>query len=163
MTAPLLFAALALAAQAPAAPALSGSYDCMIERQSVVTETGVQSGNVVNFEGADRENWRFVVRLRENRNAAPQVEVRWRTNPIQIAGTHAAIDVAPGHLAFVAMSRPPCMFTETNCMALIQLSASPGGGAAFTIMPTGLFGDGNTGRTQLHVIFTGVCRRQNGS
>jgi hypothetical protein len=146
-------------AQPAAAAALTGRYDCTIERQAVITETGVQPGDAVSFEGADRGNWRFAVRLRENRNAAPGIEVSWPANPIQIAGTHAALDVGPGHLAFIAMARGPCMFTETNCMALIQLSARADGSAAFTIMPTGLAGDERTGRTQLHVIFTGVCRR----
>jgi hypothetical protein len=148
---------------AMAAAVLSGSYDCTFERQSIVTEAGVQPGAVVNFEGADRANWRFAARVRETRNAAPQVEIAWPANPIQIAGTHAAIDVGPGHLAFVAMAPRPCMLTETNCLALIQLSARADGGAAFTIMPTGLSGNEASGRTQMHVIFTGSCRRQNGS
>jgi hypothetical protein len=146
-----------------AAAALSGTYDCTFERQAIITEAGVQPGAAVNFEGADRDNWRFSVRLRENRNAAPQVEITWPANPIQVAGTHAAIDVAPGHYAFVAMAAGPCMFTETHCMALIQLSARADGSAAFTIMPTGLAGDEASGRSQLHVVFTGSCRRQSGS
>jgi hypothetical protein len=150
-------------ALAMAASALSGSYDCTIERQAVVTEAGVQPGNAVSFPEAERDNWRFSVRLRENRNAAPQVEVRWPANPIQIAGTHPALDMAPGHVAFIAMARGPCMFTETNCMSLIQLSAREEGGAFFTIMPAGLSRDEAGVRTQLHVIFTGACRPQNGS
>jgi hypothetical protein len=146
-----------------AAAVLSGTYDCTFEHQAIITEAGVQPGAAVNFEGADRDNWRFSARLRENRNAAPEVEITWPANPIQIAGTHAAIDVGPGHYAFVAMNAGPCMLTETHCMALIQLSARADGGAAFTIMPTGLSGDESHGRTQFHVIFTGTCRRQNGS
>lgn len=151
--------ALLLAATA----ALSGSYDCLIDRQVVINENGVQPGAVVNLDGGEGEAWRFNVRLIEHRNAATQVEVRWPANPIQIAGTQASLDLGPGHLAFLAMSPPPCMFTEANCMALVQLSARADGSAAFTIMPTGLAGDESSGRTQLHVIFTGACRRQGGS
>ena len=148
---------------AAAAGTLSGTYDCSFERQAVVDESGVQPGAVVNFEGEDRDNWRFSVRMRENRNGPPQFIVTWPANPIQIAGTHTGIDLAPGHVAFVAISPPPCMFTEINCMALVQLSARADGSAAFTIMPTGLAGDETSGRTQFHVVFTGSCRRQNGS
>jgi len=145
-------------AMAMLAASLPGNYDCAIERQIVVTETGVQPGDVIQFPEAEREAWRFSMRVRTPRNAAAQVELLWSANPIQIAGTHAAVDLAPSHLAFMAMARGPCMFTETNCMALIQLSARDDGSAAFTIMPAGL-----AGPTQLHVIFIGSCRRQNGS
>ena len=155
-----MVAALLLAA---AAGTLSGPFDCTFERQAVVDESGVQSGAVVNFEDEDRDNWRFSVRIQENRNRPPQFIVTWPANPIQIAGTHTGIDLAPGHVAFVAISPPPCMFTEINCMALVQLSARADGSAAFTIMPTGLAADETGGRTQFHVIFTGSCRRQNGS
>jgi hypothetical protein len=152
-----------LIALAAAAATLSGSYDCTFDHQAIVTEAGVQPGAAVSFDGADRDHWRFGARLRENRNAAPQVEITWPGDPIQVAGTHAAIDVGPGHYAFVAMHPRPCMFTETNCVALIQLSARADGSAAFTIMPSGLSGDEANGRSQFHVIFTGTCRRQNGS
>ena len=156
-----MVAALVLTA---AAGILSGPYDCAFERQAVVDESGVQPDAVINFpEGEDPDNWRFTVRMQQNRNRPPQFFVTWPANPIQIAGTHSGIDLAPGHVAFVAISPPPCMFTEINCMALVQLSARADGSAAFTIMPTGLAGDETSGRTQFHVIFTGSCRRQNGS
>jgi hypothetical protein len=148
----------AISAAALLAASLPGNYDCTIERQAVVTETGVQPGDAVQFPETERDAWRFSVRVRAPANAAPQVEVRWPANPIQIAGTHAAIDLAPGHVAFMAAARGPCMFTEINCASLIQLSAREDGSAAFTIMPAGL-----AGPTQLHVIFIGSCRRQNGS
>jgi hypothetical protein len=148
---------------AAAAGLFSGPYDCTFERQAVVDEAGAQPGAVVSFEGEDQNNWRFSVQMQENRNRPPQFIVTWPANPIQIAGTHTGIDLAPGHVAFVAISPPPCLFTEINCMALIQLSARDDGSAAFTIMPTGLAGDEASGRTQFHVVFTGSCRRQNGS
>ncbi len=148
----------AMSAAALLAASLPGSYDCTIERQAVVTETGVQPGDAVQFPEADRDAWRFSVRVRTPANAAPEVRVEWPANPIQIAGTHPGLDLAPGHVAFMAMARGPCMFTETNCISLIQLSAREDGSAAFTIMPAGL-----AGPTQLHVIFIGSCRRQGAS
>lgn len=148
-------AALAMALLAASLP---GTYDCAIERQVLVTESGVQPGEAVSFDGADREAWRFSVRV--PRGDAPEVTLTWAANPIQIAGRHASLPIAPGQLAFVALSAGPCMFTEGPCATLVELSARADGSAAFSILPAGSSVDANGVRSLFHVIFTGTCRPQ---
>jgi len=145
------------------AASLPGRYECTIANQAIVTEAGAEPGAAVQFPGMEGGGWRFSPHLRERANAASEVEVRWPANPIQIAGTHAALDVAPDHVVFLAMARGPCMFTELNCASLIQLSTREDGSAAFTIMPAGLARDASGVSSQFHVIFTGTCRRQGGA
>jgi hypothetical protein len=139
---------------------LVGSYDCTIEHQATVTEGGT-SQQPVMFPESDRDNWRFSVRVPEGR--APVVTIDWPSNPIQIAGRHPSIDIAPGQVALAAMSAGPCMFTETACIALVELSARDDGSAAFSILPAGSTRETNGTRTLLHVVFVGTCRRANGA
>ena len=148
------------AATALLAAALAGSYDCTIEHQATVTESG-SSNQPVMFPESDRDNWRFAVRVPEGR--APQVTIDWPANPIQIAGRHPSIDIAPGQVALAAMSAGPCMFTGTACMSLVELSARDDGSAAFSILPAGSSREANGTRTLLHVVFVGTCRRPNGA
>jgi hypothetical protein len=140
-----------------AAASLPGSYDCTIERQVLVTESGVQPGEAVSFSGADRDAWRFSVTV--PRGDGP-VTLTWAANPIQIAGRHASLPIAPGQLAFVALSAGPCMFTEGPCATLVELSARADGSAAFSILPAGSSVNAAGVRSLFHVIFTGTCRPQ---
>jgi hypothetical protein len=149
-----------LAESALLAAVLAGNYDCTIERQAAITEEGANNQQVM-FPEADRENWRFAVRVPEGR--APTVTIDWPANPIQIAGRHPSIDIAPGQVALAAMSAGPCMFTETACMALVELSARDDGNATFSILPAGSSRESNGTRTLLHVAFVGTCRRHNGA
>jgi hypothetical protein len=148
----------AIAAAALLAASLPGTYDCDIERQAVVTEAGVQPGTAVEIGEADRGAWTFSVRI--PRGDAPEVTLTWPTNPIQIAGRHSSLAIAPGQLAFVALSPGPCMFTEGPCAALVQLSARADGSAAFSILPAGSSQDARGVRSLLQVIFIGTCRPQ---
>jgi hypothetical protein len=143
------------------AASLSGNYDCAIEHQVVVTEQG--AGNQeVQFPESQRDAWRFGLRVPNG--AASEVTVDWPANPIQIAGTHPSLPVAPGQVAFIATAPGACMFTEQACIALVELSARDDGSAAFSILPAGSSRDAATGaRSLLHVVFLGTCRRQNGA
>jgi hypothetical protein len=143
-----------------AAAALAGAYDCTIEHQGVISETGVQSSSV-NFPEADRDNWRFAIRVPNGDD--PQVTIDWPANPIQVAGRHPTLSIAPGQVAFFAMAPAPCMFTESACLALVELSARDDGSAAFSILPAGSSRAENGTRSLLHVAFVGTCRRRNGA
>jgi hypothetical protein len=140
---------------------LPGSYDCAIERQVVITETGA-SGEGVNFPDDQRDAWRFAVRI--PRGDASSVTVEWPANPVQIAGTHRSLPLAPGQIAFVTTSAGPCMFTEQACVVIVELSARDDGHLAFSILPAGSVRDDATNvRSLLHVVFLGSCQRQSGS
>lgn len=149
--------ALALAAAA----SLPGRYDCTIEHQSVVTEAGGQPAAQVNFPEDQRDNWRFRVELPRNANA--EVTIDWPANPVQVAGRHASLPLAPGQIAMAVPAGGPCMFTEQACLTLVEFSAREDGGLAFSILPAGSSRAENGTRSILHVIFTGLCRRRNGS
>ena len=151
----MLALALAMAASLP------GRYDCTIEHQSVVTEAGGQPGAQVNFPEDQRENWRFGVEVPRNERA--EVTIDWPANPIQVAGRHASLPLAPGQIAMAVPARGPCMFTEQTCLTLVEFSAREDGTLAFSILPAGSTRAENGTRSILHVIFTGACRRRNGS
>jgi len=142
------------------AASLSGSYDCNIEHQAVISETGA-SEQPIMFPESDRANWRFSLRVPEGR--APAVTIDWPANPIQIAGRHPSIDIAPGQVAMFAMSNAPCMFTESACMAMIELSAHEDGSLGYSILPAGSSRNPDGTRTLLHVAFLGTCRRHDGA
>ena len=143
------------------AASLPGSYDCTIARQVTITEEGANSEEV-SFPDAERDAWRFGVRIPQG--ASPSVTIEWPANPIQIAGTHRSLPVAPGQIALVAPASGPCMFTEQACVALIELSAREDGGVSFSILPAGSVRDeASDTRSLLHVVFLGGCQRQSGS
>ncbi|MDQ4086724.1 MAG: hypothetical protein M3177_01715 [Pseudomonadota bacterium] len=150
MTATTAFALLAAS--------LSGSYSCGLERQVVVTENGSEQ-TAVSFPEADRDSWRFGIGLAGE--DAGEVVVNWPANPIQIAGTYPILPVAPGQVAFVAVSEGPCMFTEQACAALVEISARDDGSAAVSILPSGSVRDPSGRRSLFHVVFIGTCRRTN--
>ncbi|HEV7658253.1 MAG TPA: hypothetical protein VGO55_00250 [Allosphingosinicella sp.] len=155
----------ALAIAALLAASLPGSYACEIAQTTVVTENGVLSGAPNQFPEAHRPGWRFGVEVRERANATPEVEVRWPpASLIELGGTYAAVVLEPNHLVVTAMARS-CLFGSTNCPVLIQLAAREDGSLGFTILPTGLTrrARGSSELTQMNIIFTGSCRRQNGS
>lgn len=147
-------------ALALAAASLPGNYDCAIEHQVVIGETGAQPGSPVSFSGDDAAAWRFSVRL--PRDAARDLTVDWPADPIQIAGNHPALTLAPGQVAFAAPARGPCMFTEGNCLTLVELSARDNGSLAFSILPAGSVRNQDGTRSIFHVVFVGSCRRREG-
>jgi hypothetical protein len=141
------------------AASLPGSYDCNIDRQATITEAGASDSQVM-FPESDRANWRFSVRVPEGR--APEVTIDWPANPIQIAGRHPSVEIAPGQLVMFAMSNGPCMFTESACMAMIELSAHEDGSIGYSILPAGSSRNQDGTRTMLHVVFLGTCRPHGG-
>ena len=147
-------------AMAMTAASLPGNYDCTIERQVVITENGAE-GSTVNFPETERNAWGFRVSLpRDGRSAT----IDWPANPVQVAGRHLTLPLAPGQVAFAAPSEGPCMFTEQGCVAIVEFSARNDGGLAFSILPAGSVHDAASGtRSLLHVIFLGSCRRRDGS
>jgi hypothetical protein len=138
------------------AAALSGSYDCTIEHQGTVTESGVEASAQVMFPESDRDQWRFSVQVSDGRT--PNVTIDWPANPIQIAGRHPAVALAPGQVAFAAVAGGPCMFTEDACLALVELSARDEGSAAFSILPAGSSRSESGARSLLNIVFVGTCR-----
>jgi hypothetical protein len=142
------------------AASLPGSYDCTIEHQVGITEAGANNQQIM-FPQAERDNWRFAVRVPEGR--APTVAIEWPADPIQIAGRHPSIDLAPGQVAMFALSQGPCMFTEGACMAMVELSARDDGSLGFSVLPAGSSRQANGTRTLLHVVFLGTCRRHGGA
>lgn len=153
-----------LAMAALLAASLPGGYDCQIGQTAVITENGVLSGEPDQFPEALGPAWRFGLNVRELANAALEVEVRWPpASLVEIGGTYPAQELAPGHIAFAGSTRGGCLFGGTHCPFLVQLAAREDGSLGFTIMPTGLNRTRSGGFTQFNIIFTGSCRRQNGS
>lgn len=150
----------AILATALLAASLPGAYDCTIEHQIVLTENGFDAARQqVMFPASERDVWRFGLRV--PRGDAPTVVVDWAADPIQIAGSHRTLPVAPGQVFFVALSGGPCMFTEQNCATMVELSARDDGSVAFSILPTGSSRAESGARALFHVVFIGTCRPRN--
>jgi hypothetical protein len=145
---------LALAAAAPGAV----HYDCVIEKQFVITpQKGDWNNQTVTFPTAGQADWRFSVDLFTG--ARPTARVTWALDLVQIAGTHPALALAPGHYAFAAASAGPCMFTEQACLALVELADRDETSASVLISPAGLTIDEHKKRSRLQVTSLGSCRR----
>ena len=142
------------------AASLPGTYDCNIDRQAAITGEGANNQQVM-FPESDRANWRFALRVQGGRQ--PSVTIDWPADPIQIAGEHPALPLAPGQIALATTSGGPCMFTEAACMALVELSVREDGSLAFSILPAGSSRDASGTRSILHVAFLGTCSRRSGA
>jgi hypothetical protein len=142
------------------AASLPGLYDCNIEHQVAITEEGASNQQAM-FSESEQANWRFAVRV--PRGDAPEVTIEWQADPIQIAGRHPSLQIAPGQVAMFAMSRGPCLFTESMCMAMVELSARDDGSLAFSIVPAGSVRAENGTRSLMHVVFVGTCTRRAGA
>ncbi len=151
-----------LIAVAALAASLPGTYECTIAHQAVIDENGVHPDRQpVTFSGTEADAWRF--RVRVPRGETPEVAIEWPANPIQVAGRHAALPLAPGQIALAAVSPGPCMFTEDACVSLVEFSAREDGSLAFSILPAGSARQQSGARSILHVVFVGACRRLSGA
>jgi hypothetical protein len=139
------------------AASLPGSYDCTIERQVAIQEQGASNQDVA-FPESEPQMRRF--RLRVSNGPAPEITIDWPGNPIQIAGSHRTLSIAPAQVVAMSPSTGPCMFTEQACVAMVEISAREDGSAAFSILPAGSVRDETSGvRSLMHVVFLGTCRR----
>ncbi|HEX8667619.1 MAG TPA: hypothetical protein VF727_04520 [Allosphingosinicella sp.] len=150
---------LFLLAASAAATAERVQYDCTIERQYVITaEGGSWNESQVQFPDVDKADWRFTVDLDTGENSLATVS--WKRNPVQIAGEHPVLRLAPGHYAFAAAAGGNCMFTEEACLALVELADRDQVSASVLIAPAGLSLDPTTGkRSLLQVTSVGRCAR----
>ena len=153
----------ALLAAAMLAANLSGSYECVVDRQIIINEGRANLPNEeVRFEGVGQRDWRFGVRV--SGTQTPTVVITWPQNPISIAGTFRAMTLAPGQVAVAIGSRGPCMFTEQACVSIFELSAHDDGSAAFSILPAGSVRDHLLGSRRIfHVILMGTCQPRRAS
>ncbi|ATY31313.1 hypothetical protein [Sphingomonas psychrotolerans] len=143
-----------------AVAATTSSYDCTIETPQALSRTSATSAtiNPIGFpEGTD--DWKFRILVSKDDKGA-QAEVIWPKNPIQIAGKYAALPIAEGSLAFVAMSGGPCLFTDQACATMVQLVDQPGGTATILLTPTALSTEKDTGKRSTFIVLTGgICNR----
>jgi hypothetical protein len=154
-----MIAPLLLLAAAAAAASGEAHYDCVVDRQQVLTANGAGwNQSQVKFEGAQQADWRFTVDLATGEH--PQARVRWDKDLVQIAGTHPVIRLAPGYFAFVPVRASGCLFTEEACVAIVELSDGDEGKASFLILPAGLALNADTGKRSLfQVTSVGHCSR----
>ncbi|HEX5185146.1 MAG TPA: hypothetical protein VFW19_18580 [Allosphingosinicella sp.] len=148
---------LLLAAAATAAPDRF-LYDCTIDKQFVITPAGGSwNESQVQFPTVQQADWRFTIDLKTGDN--PTAKVNWTKDPIQIAGEHAALELAPGHFAFAAVAGGNCMFTEEACLAMVEIADRDETSASILIAPAGLSRDKDGKRSLLQVTSLGHCSR----
>ena len=133
-------------------------YDCTVSAPRRVFEReGTVSLNAIQFPDLADESWRFRVSLTHEDDGI-SADVRWRTNPIQIAGRHATLPTSEGSHAFLAAARGPCLFTEGPCMSLVHIVDHSANSASISITPAAL-AQGQQGRVLWNVIIAGTCTR----
>lgn len=143
-----MMAALALAS---AVTALS----CQISEQLLAVkapDAAWKSGSVP-IDAADKPKFAFSIAPGAN----DQVVVKTATDVMSIAGSWTKLDIAPGQYAFVAPAKS-CVFTESFCLAMVQVSAMPGGTAAVVVTVSGSAKtEGRDLRDHLQLMFLGNC------
>ena len=146
--------ALALAAALPPA-----SYDCTLEVPAALYRAGGKTE--VNTIGLPPEfKWTFSLSIVRSKTGT-EAEIIWPGNPMQIAGKFAALSTAKGSIAFAAFSGGPCLFTETGCMALVQVADQPDGNAKIIVTPAALGTDrAKDTRSPFLVVAEGTCARK---
>ena len=140
-----------------AAATIVGSFDCTLGVPRALNESdGKATLNAINFPGVAEGAWKFRLDI-ENKDGLNFI-VKWRENPIQIAGKFAGLPTSEGSFAFTAFSTGPCMFTETMCMSLVHLVPQADGTAKIIILPTALASNSEARtRDPLIIVIEGKC------
>jgi len=143
-----------------AAATFSADYDCALDAPKALDhKDGVTSLNPIGFPGVAEGNWKFQAKVRRDDEGA-HAAITWPGDPIQIAGEFPAMPTADGSIAIMTFSSGPCMFTETGCLALVNLVDRGDGSAKVIITPSALWSDkANNSRDPFIVLIEGTCRR----
>jgi hypothetical protein len=148
-----VIALLALAAGAAVA-----QYDCTLEAPKALSRQGANASLAgMGFPDAP-EDWKFQIKVSVGKTVGAQII--WPKDPMQIAGTFAALPTAKGSIVFAAFSSGPCLFTETMCMSIVQLVDQPNGQAKIVVLPSALVTDKQSDtREPFIVIAQGTCTK----
>lgn len=142
-----------------AALALAGAVvalSCQISEQllSVRAPDAAWKSGSVPIDAGDKPKFAFSIAPGTN----DQVVAKTATDVMSIAGSWSKLDIAPGQYAFVAPAKS-CVFTESFCMAMVQVSAMPGGTAAVAVTVSGSARtEGRELRDHLQLMFLGECK-----
>lgn len=153
---------MSVIALALAAATTSTSYDCTLEVPArLLRADGKAEVNAIGFP--PEINWKFDLTIMTSESKIV-AQVVWPGNPMQIAGKFAALSTGKGAVAFTAFSGGPCLFTETGCLALVQVADQSDGTAKIIVTPSALLTDSaKDSRAPFLVVAEGVCVRKGSS
>ena len=151
-----------LAALMIAASVVSTSYDCTLDVPANLFR-GDNKAEVVPIKLPPDYKWAFGLTVFRSQSDV-QAEITWPGNPMQIAGKFAALSTAKDAIAFAPFSGGPCLFTETGCLALVQVAEQPDGTANIFVTPAALATDRERDvRSPFLVVAEGKCVRKGNS
>ena len=141
-------------------PGYAKTYNCHLNAPLALSREGeTVKLTEINFPGLDAEPWNFSVEIKVGKKNEPdQAVVSWPSNPIQIAGQFPVLPTASGALAFTTAGFGGCMFTVKGCLAVVQIVEQELGKAKISVLPTALWTDGATNKSEPFVaIIDGIC------
>ena len=128
------------------------SYDCVLEVPKRIERAGKTAAvNAIQFPGIAEDSWRFRISIDEHADEMT-ANVEWPANPMQIAGKFAALSTGKGAYAFATYAGGPCLFTETGCMSLINLTKQVDGTAKLIVTPVALATDRESDRREPFIV-----------
>ena len=151
---------LGTVALAVANPAIAKTYDCQVGPPQALFHDGTTTTlKTINFPDLKSEDWSFQIEVKKGKNNEPDAAiVKWRNDPIQIAGIFPVMTTADRTIAFTAVAPGPCMFTSYGCLSTVQIAEQKSGQAKISILPTALWKDDATGTSDPFVaVIDGTC------
>ncbi len=135
------------------------SYDCTLDvPASLYRSDGKTEVNPIRLPPEFK--WTFALKVTTSTSGVA-AEVVWPNNPVQIAGKFPALSTAKGSIAFAAYSAGPCLFTESGCLALVQVVGQADGNAKIIVTPSAVGTDvGKDTRLPFLVVAEGTCLRK---
>ncbi len=138
--------------------AASTVYDCTVDAPRVLGGTAGQE-QTTEIGLPEAGPWRFQINVAEQSDGSAIAEVRWPSNPLQMAGRFPVIPTAPTALAFVTVSGGPCLFTENACLTLVHIVDETPQRSRVVMTPTALSRSENGDREPLRILLSGTCAR----
>ncbi|MEQ1540906.1 MAG: hypothetical protein HOO94_01370 [Novosphingobium sp.] len=136
------------------------TYNCHVSKPLALYRNAEKADlKEINFPKLGSEPWEFTVEIKKGKkNDLDAATVRWPSDPIQIAGSFPVIPTAEGAIAFSAVQGGPCMFTVNACVAMVQIADQDFGKAKVSILPSALWTDDQTKKSDPFVaIIDGTC------
>ena len=113
-------------------------YDCRIEIPKFILRDDAQV-TIKEIQFPQGIEWRFLLALdRKRGRKSVDATIDWAGDPIQIAGRHKALITGTGAIAFSVSSSGRCMFTDNNCVTLVNIAPQPDDSLKFIVLPAAL-------------------------
>lgn len=152
----VLFISACLMSSAAQAASI-GQYNCQADAPYAVNIDGEKvSGSKINFGDAYPETaWAFRLSLE-----ADKAEIIWPKSPIQLSGGSPSVPTSETSFFMFFISKGPCLFTEGNCGALVDVVEQQDETLKLSIKASAITRLEDGSREPLSLIINGRCTKE---